>query len=614
MATRKAARKPRRKPKPSPPVSTARNTASASGDGATDDNRSPFESLFPAHTPYRGALAALALCLLVALAYFPATLAGFVLDDNAFTDARPVRMWSGLWSIWFEPGALQQSEGHYWPVLYSTFWLEHKLWGFAPAGYHIVNLLLHCAVTLLLWRLLRRLAAPGAWIAAAVFAVHPLHVESVAWVIGRKDLLAAAFYLGAALAYIRFAQDGWWWRYAGALSLFALALLSKTTVVTLPASLLLWHWWQRGRVTVADLARALPFALLGLGITVADWSYYRALETVSFDYSLLERALIAAHALWFYVGKLLLPLELAVIYPKWAVSAADPTGWGYLAAAVAGVAALWFCRRRIGRGALAGVAFFAVTLSPTLGFVDYGYMQFSFVADRYQYLAGAGVIAVLVGAVTVGVSRLPRARRAVSGVVVAAVLAVLAVLSWQQSGIYENKFTYYRHIIALNPQARFAHFGLGNWLSAEGRHEEALAAYQAAYRAARQHPDDTTWNGFTLAAIGRAYEKLERPDEAEAHYRRAVEVSARQSSINSLGALWLKQRRYREALELFQSALAGAPNYAKAHSGIGVALYGLNRYEEALQSFERALVLDPFLEEARTNRELAIKALEGEGG
>ena len=559
------------------------------------------------------AIEALVLCLLVAVSYFPATMAGFVLDDNALTDARPVRTWDGIWHIWFQPGSLKQSEGHYWPVLYSTFWLEHKLWGFAPAGYHTVNLLLHSGVTLLLWRLLRRLAVPGAWVAAAVFAVHPLHVESVAWVIGRKDLLAALLYLSAVLGYIRFVEDGRWGRYLLALPLFVLSLLSKSVVVTLPASLLIWHWWKQGRVTRTDVARVAPFVLVGLGVTVTDWMFYKSLENVSFDYSWIERVQIAAHALWFYVGKLVWPTELAIIYPHWYVSAGDPLAWGYILAAGGVAAALWASRRRIGRGPLAGALFFAVTLSPTLGFVDYGYMRFSFVAERYQYLAGIGVIVTVVGTAAYGARRLSGARRTGVQAVVVAVLVVLGALSWQHSEIYQNKFTYYRHIIALNPEARFAHFGLGNWYSDQGRHEEALAAYHNGYQAARKHPSDKDWVGFTLSSIGRASEALGRFDQAEAYYRRALEINPRPATINNLGAMWFKQQRYQDALILFQSAVSSSPGYAKGHSGVGVALYGLHRYEEALQSFERALALDPFLEEAQNNRALALDALREQG-
>ncbi len=343
------------------PLSASREIASGK---APPENRAVPEPLWP--VPWNGshaALATMALCLLVAVSYFPATMAGFVWDDAVLTGLDPIRRWSGIWQIWFEPTTLAQYEGHYWPFLYTTFWLEHKLWGFAPLGYHLVNLLLHGAVTVLLWRLLLRLEVPGAWVVAAVFAVHPLHVESVAWVIGRKDVLATLFYLGAALAYTRFVEDRRRGHYIWALALFLLGMVSKSIVVTLPVSLLIWHWWKQGRVTLTDVKRVLPFLLLGLIITIADWSEYKDREVLSFSYTLIERALIAARALWFYAGKLVWPTELAVIYPHWEVSTGDLLNWLYGIAAIALAALLWHYRGRIGRGPLAGVLFFAVTLS-----------------------------------------------------------------------------------------------------------------------------------------------------------------------------------------------------------------------------------------------------------
>ena len=351
-------------------------------------------------------LAFLTLGLLVVVPYLPAMLwGGFVWDDRILTNAEPIQEVSGLWQIWFSPSAIGE-EGHYWPLVYTTFWLEHKLWGFDPTGYHVVNVLLHLANALLLWHLLRRLAMPGAWVAAAVFAVHPLHVESVAWVIERKDVLSGLFYLAAVLAWMRFVEQPRPRRYAWPLALYVAALLSKSIAVTLPAAFLIWHWWKQGRVTSTDLLRLVPLGVVGLVITVGDLSFYRSIEVVSLGYSLTERMLIAAHALWFYTGKLLWPSELAVIYPLGDIRVTDPLTWGYLVAAVALVVAFWLFRKQLGRGPLAGALFFAVTLSPVLGFIDYGYMQYAFVADRFQYLAGIGVMAVVIGMTAYGVRRL----------------------------------------------------------------------------------------------------------------------------------------------------------------------------------------------------------------
>ena len=249
------------------------------------------------------------------------------LDDRIITNSEPVREVSGLWQIWFSPSAIEE-EGHYWPLVYTTFWLEHKLWGFDPTGYHIVNVLLHLVNVLLLWHLLRRLAVPGAWVVAAVFAVHPLHVESVAWIIERKDVLSGLFYLAAMLAWMRFVERPTLRRYTCSLALYTAALLSKSIAITLPAAFLIWHWWKQGRVTSMDLLRLVPFGVVGIVITVGDLSFYQSREVLSLGYSFTERILIAARALWFYAGKLLWPSELAVIYPLWDIRVSDLLAWG----------------------------------------------------------------------------------------------------------------------------------------------------------------------------------------------------------------------------------------------------------------------------------------------
>lgn len=533
----------------------------------------------------------LGLVLLVAVSYFPVTQAGFIWDDLILTSSKAVQEWSGLWQFWFDTEHTYRvgntREGHFWPIPYSTFWLEHKLWGFAPVGYHLVNLLLHFANTWLVWRLLRRLAVPGAWLIAAVFAVHPVHVEAVAWVIARKDLLSTLFSLTAALTYLRFVEAPGAKFYFPALALFVAGLLSKSMAVTLPAALLLWHWWQQGRVTSTDVLRLLPFFLVGLGIGLADMWFYQRRETASFDISAVDRVLISAHALWFYAGKLLWPAGLAVIYPRWDVDPVEPLGWAYVAAALAVVALLWFFRQRTGRGPLAGVAFFAVTLSPVLGIVDSIYMQWSFVADRYQYLAGLGLIAVLVGGAVHGAGKLSGAWRNSGLAVAGVVLAVLGTLTWQQAGIYRDEVTFYRHIIALNPTAHDAHLNLSAALSARGRNEEALAA---ALVAVEQRPDSA--NGYNN--VGDALIALHRFEEAEQYLRRGRKIDPRHRNVlQNLAEALERQERDEEALDVYDGVLKFNHEDILAHVSRAGLLVRMQRYAEVVESLEPVIALPP---------------------
>ena len=541
----------------------------------------------------------LALGLLVVVCYLPAMLwGGFVWDDSILTDAKPVQDVSGLWQIWFFPSAIE-GERHYWPLVYTTFWLEHKLWGFDPTGYHIVNVLLHLVNTLLVWHLMRRLLVPGAWMVAAVFAVHPLHVESVAWVIERKDVLSGLFYLASALVWMRFVEQPRRGRYVCSLALYAAGLLSKSIVITLPVALLLWHWWQQGRVTLTDLWRLVPFGVIGLVITVGDLSFYSSL-TGAFDvidYSLTERTLIAAHALWFYAGKLLWPSELAVIYPRWDIRVTDPLAWGYLIAAVALVVALWHFRHRLGLGPLAGTLFFMVTLSPVLGFVDYGYMQFAFVADRFQYLAGLGVMAVVIGAVTYGVRSLSDSWQKGTRVVAAVAIVVLGLLTWRQVGIWSDDETHLRHIISHNPQAWDVHFSLGRVLFDQKRYDEAIAVCRVAIE---QRPDHAKAHNITGAALHR----LGRFEEAEIYLRRAIQINPQiQNTHAHLGAALSEQGRLEEAITAYRVAIEQRPDHFEVLFNLGALFNTLGRFEEAEKHLRRAIQINP--QDTDSHQELA---------
>ena len=550
-----------------------------------------------------------ALCLLAIVSYLPAVLWGdFIWDDLPMIGTLAVRDPGGLWQIWFSPAEIE-AEGHYWPLVYSLFWLQHKLWGFAPAGFHAVNVLLHAANTLLLGQLMRRLKVPGAWLVAAVFAVHPVHVESVAWVIELKDVLSGLLYLSALLAWIRFESEPQAGRYLAALGLYGAGMLAKSVVVTLPAALLIWQWWRRGRVTVTDLARVAPFFAVGALISVADLIFNRSQGVGGFGYSVIERVLIAARAVWFYLGKLLWPVDLGVIHPPWEVRAGDPLGWTALAAVVAVVAVLWLLRRRIGRGPLAGVLFFGVTLSPTLGFVDYNFMLFSFVADRYQYLASIGLIAVIIGAAAHGVAAVRRAGRlrivTVSGVLAAALLAVLGTLTWQQASLYRDGITFFNHVIAHNPRAREAHLNLGSALLKWHYLEEALDAYRAA---GEQRPDDCK----PPYGAGIALYRLGRLDEADEAYRRALQLCpGYAAALADLSTLLLDQQRHEDALELSRTATDLEPHNATAWTNRGIALSRLGRGEEALESLDRALSLDPRQQRARDARDRILQESAG---
>ncbi|MCY4262777.1 MAG: tetratricopeptide repeat protein [Candidatus Dadabacteria bacterium] len=539
--------------------------------------------------------ALLVLGLVVAAVYFPAVQAGFVWDDSIMRDLRAVSTWRGIWDIWFDPAdAYMQGgrwrEGHYWPILYTTFWVEHKLWGFSPTGYHVVNILIHFANTVLLWRLLTRLSVPGAWFAAAVFAVHPLHTESVAWIMARKDMLATFFCFLSFAMWLRFENSRVRGHYAGALALFVAAMFSKSVVVVFPATFLIARWWRDGGFTWTHVLSVMPFFIVGFAVALVDMLFYQDVQPISLGYSMVDRIFIAAQSLWFYAGKLLLPMQLAVIYPHWDISTSDPLDWLYVIAAVATAAALWFFRHRIGRGPLACTLFFTVTLLPTLGFIDYGYMRYSFVADRYQYLAGAGFIVLFSAAFVHASSRLTGLAGAATRIFAFSLIVLLGVATWNHVGVYRNDVTLFRHISSLNPSARTAHLNLAYaLLHSEGASEEALAAAREAVSKRPLYYSAHNVLGAALSGLGR-YE------EAETHLRRAIELNPNYApAFLNLGESLRRRGHYKEALGTYRAAVQIDPNYALPYVGAGYVLFALKRYKETVSSMKHALSLKPGL-------------------
>ena len=559
-----------------------------------------MESVFP--QLQQNALPLLAFLIAIFGFYFPALSGEFIWDDVIFSEEKTIHDWSGLWSILFAPSEITQ-EGHYWPITYTTFWLQHKLFGLNPISYHIVNCLLYFFNVVLIWRLLLRLEVPGAWVISMIFAVHPLHVESVAWLIERKSLLSALFYLGAAYAWIQFRESSDSRTYALALGLYALGMLSKSAVVTLPAALFVLLWWKQERISAQDLMHLLPFFIVGFVITLGDYLFYVSREGFELAYSFSEQVLIAAQAVWFYVGKLLWPTNLIVIYPHFDVSVENLVAWLFVATTVGVLILLWSYRHRIGKGPLAGVAFFIITLSPTLGFVDFGYMEFSFVADRYQYLAGLGVMAVLVGAaVSIVQSHITSLRPAFIGAFAVLVIG-LGTLTWRQATIYQDEITFFSHIISHNPTANDAYFNLGHALFEADRIEEG---YEANLKAIELQPT----NSMVHSNSAHALLHMERYAEAEESLKRALELNSRNKvAWLHYGSLYLKRGRYEDAVTAFRKAIDLGTDSVLAPQGIANSYYELGDHTKAVEWINRALTLNPAPSNQNDLSKLSVKVL-----
>lgn len=548
-------------------------------------------------------LAAVALCGAVAAAYWPALHGGLLWDDDGHVTRPGLQSAAGLLRIWTEPGASQQ----YYPLLHTAFWLEHRLWGDAVLGYHAANVALHLCASLLFLRVLQRLEVRGAWFAAWAFALHPVCVESVAWISEQKNTLSAVFYFAAALAYLRFDEDrGRRW-YGAASLLFVMALLSKSVTATLPAALLVVAWWRRGRLSFrADVAPLLPWfgAALASG-AVTEWmeTHVVGASGGAFSMGAAARVLVAGRALWFYFAKVVWPEGLAFNYPRWAVDPASAAQYLYPVAAAAALGALLAVRSRT-RAPLAAALLFAGTLFPALGFVNVYPFVFSFVADHFQYLAAALMIAALAGGLAAAAARLPAPWRRAGIPAAAGVLAVLWVLSRGQAGHYRDAETFYRTMLASNPQSWLAHDNLGVVLTREGRDGEAAGHYLAAMQLNPDYPEAFNNYGNLLARAGRW-------SEAGRAYAGALRARPwfTDAEVNWGNAL-SEAGRFDEAQAHFRNALAVRPDDGRAHYGLANALANRGDLGAAVGEYLKAIALYPGQPDAHLNLGLALAKLD----
>jgi tetratricopeptide (TPR) repeat protein len=520
-------------------------------------------------------------------AYWPVYSAGFIWDDDAYVTENPLLTAPhGFWHIWFSA----HFQSQYFPLVFSTLRLEYDCWGLNPLGYHLVNVCLHIVNALLVWVLLRRLALPGAWLAAALFALHPVQVETVAWITELKNTESTLFYLLAVFAWLRFCGGKSWWFYALALGLHALALFAKTTACTLPAALLLVLWLKNEPVNCRRILQALPFLLLGVGMGLLSVWWEKHLGNYSPKLHLLggpvERLLIATHALWFYAGKIFWPANLTFSYPRWEINAADPRQYVWLAGGLAAVAALWFGRRKFGWRPVIAVTFFVAALSPMLGFIPLYTFYYSYVADHYQYFACLGLLALAAGAAAVFLER-RQVRRWLQRILAVALLATLGVLTFQQCLIYKDVETLWTDTLRKNPHSWLAHTNLGRKYLKEGRLDEAEKQYLATIEIVPEQ-EDIRYNYGNLLARERRY------DDAVAQYRLALQINpAKADAHNNLGFVLNRMNRTDEAITEYERAILCQPDYADAYFNLGNALSAEHKMEAAIMAYRQALVLAP---------------------
>ena len=490
------------------------------------------------------------------VAYLPVRQAGFIWDDDDHLLQNPCIVGPlGFKAIWTTSAAI------YYPLVLTSFWVEHALWGFNPLPYHLVNVAMHAACAILLWRVLQDLNVPGAWFGAALWAAHPVQVESVAWITELKNTQSCLFYLLAVLLFLK-------WRAAGtpmgrrgnerdyALALFCamLAILSKASTVMLPVVLGLCWWWKDGRWRWRNGLRLGPFLLisaLASGWTIWEQKFHSGAVGLEWSQSWPERLVIAGKAAWFYLGKLLWPHPLIFIYPRWGIDASRPAAYLPALAAAAGLFLLWWNRNGRVKPMFFASAYFLVMLFPVLGFFNVYFFRYSFVSDHFQYLASIGPLVLAAAGITAAWAFFGGTKRWLRPVFCGSLLLAFGWLTWQQSRMYRDNQVLFETTIERNPDCWIAHNNLGLMLMQAGRAPEAKARLERA-----------------LAL---------KPEDAEAH--------------NNLGAVLDVLGQHAAATKHYERATLLKPDYTEAWINLAIDYFLTGHSADGMPAAQKALAL-----------------------
>jgi protein O-mannosyl-transferase len=573
---------------------------------------------------------ALLLVAFVFIAYIQVFQADFIWDDESHLTRNPCVVGPlGLKEIWTTAQAV------YYPLVLTTFWTLHKLIGLNPFPYHLLNVSLHAVSAILLWRVLRLLEIRGSWLGAALWALHPVMVQSVAWITELKNTQSSVFYLLSIFFFLRWedhgaavsgssprgTEDRHSYVFASSLLFFILATLSKPSVVMLPIVLALCIWWRRGKIRPRDLLTLTPFALISAfasAWTIWEQKFHARAIGLEWAQAFPERLMIAGKAIWFYLGKLAWPHPLIFIYPRWEIDSLKAAAYLPLLLGIAGLVALWFVHAKWGRALFFAAAYYVASLFPVLGFFSVFFFRYSFVSDHFQYLAsmgplalaGAGIATILVrfcGTSAEFVHRPevvpqssgtiadPRSRLVLSYGLCGILLVLLGFLTWRQTAEYHNLVTLYTATLQKNPRCWMAHYNLGIVLSEQGKADQAIDHYR---QALDLRPDyaEAHYN------LGRLLVEQGQSDEAITHYERAVAINpADAEAQNNLGVTLFGIGRADDAIAHYQKALEIWPDYAEASCNLANALIAKGDFDGAIARYTACLAVLPDQEEARYN-------------
>ncbi len=549
-------------------------------------------------------LRGLILVLAVILTYSPLWYAGFFWDDAIHVTANPCIVGPlGLKEIWIS-GSWRP-----FPLAITMFWVEHALWGLAPLPYHIVNVLEHAVCALLLWRILKNLSVPGAWCGAALWALHPLQVESVAWISEMKNTQSCLFYLLAILFFVRWLnpsddQKNNRWNYPLTLVFAALAMASKSSTAVLPVVLLLCAWWVKGKWNGRHLLRVAPIFLMSAAASAATmWPGPVDPTTPSDTSSPLswpQRVATAGNVIWFYLGKLVWPHPLITIYPRWQIDAGQATSYLPLLAAMVVILILWGYSGSWAKPLFFASAYYLVALSPFLGLIHQDFWRYSFVEDHLQNLASMGPLALAgAGVAKLGDLILP-GKFWLQSILAAGLLLAFGLLSWSRTWDYESDERLWTDTIAKNPACASAYNHLAFDLLQRGQPSQAIVIVQKGLEIDPDSADAHNTLGAALFQNGDL-------DEATAQYQMALKIDPHYAEAHyNLGNILIQKKQTEQAMVEYQEALAINPNYFEAHYNLGLAYSLQKQLDAAILEYQKALKINPHHSEAENNLGIAL--------
>jgi tetratricopeptide (TPR) repeat protein len=522
-------------------------------------------------------------------------------DDYLLTQNTVVHAADGLPSLWVAPATAD-----YLPLTMSALWLQWRFFGLDSTGYHFVSILLHALGACLLWAVLQRMKVRGAWLAGFVFAVHPICVESVAWISELKNTFSLPFFLAAVWFFVRYEEKAERRFYFAALGFFLLAMLAKSSVVMFPFVMLLYVWWKRRRISWADVFRTVPFFAISLllGLLTLHFQSTRAIgdEPIpigGFD----SRLAIAGMAILFYLTKLFWPIPLLPIYPQWQANPPDPQQLLPLFLIAGSLALFWMKRKTWGRDALMGTGFYLIMLLPVLGFVPMSYMRVGWVADHFIYIPMLGVIAFATAA---GVRAFELARARMKPLFLGGATGILfglMVLSYNYAAVWKNEDELWTHTLPHNPDSWQAHNRLGAREFNRGNVDVALEHF---LEAVRLRPDlAETQNNLGSAVLAKKDTK-----SAVKHFREALRLTPSIVAIQSnLANALVLDEQIEAACELYADLVRRFPSNPTFLCNLGVTFFRTGHIPDSIICFEQALKINPNLGDASENLKIARQAL-----